>query len=156
MSQSSAEYMRTWRAANRERLIAYRREHYQANIETERAKAREKARRRRAANPDHIRGVAQAWKTANPERVRGYGRKKALERYGLTPEDYALLLERAGGRCEICGTQDPGAKQSFGVDHDHETGRVRGLLCTTCNAGLGMFGDDLERIRKAVRYLEGE
>ena len=69
--------------------------------------------------------------------------------YGVTPEGYGRLKDRAGGTCEICGEQDP----ALHIDHDHSTGNVRGLLCANCNRGLGMFRDDPGILRKAIEYL---
>lgn len=54
--------------------------------------------------------------------------------------------------CSICGTENFGAHR-FSVDHDHITGKFRGILCTSCNAGLGLFKDDVERMKKAITYL---
>lgn len=73
--------------------------------------------------------------------------------YGMTLDDYDELVRRQGNRCLICG-QTPPDGQLLHVDHDHETGAIRGLLCNTCNRALGMFGDDLDRVRAAVAYLE--
>lgn len=77
--------------------------------------------------------------------------------YGLTPEQYAEMLEEQGGVCAICGTDEwPGKGNRPHVDHDHSTGRVRGILCSHCNHGLGKFRDDPERLRAAAEYLERE
>ena len=73
-------------------------------------------------------------------------------RYGITADDAALLLEDEGGRCAICRTELD--VTTMHVDHDHRTGRVRGALCFNCNGGLGQFGDDIERLEAAIRYLE--
>lgn len=98
------------------------------------------------------------WKIENPERQAVLSEKHAMARYGITVEDYQRMLGAQGGVCAICGSDDPkmrkGARQRFCVDHDHETGRVRGLLCMPCNTALGGFRDDPERLRKAVTYLE--
>ena len=58
--------------------------------------------------------------------------------------------------CAICGTDDPnfGHVKTFSVDHDHETGKVRGLLCLHCNLGLGKFKDNSTNLRKAADYLD--
>jgi hypothetical protein len=57
------------------------------------------------------------------------------------------------GVCVICGSPPPD-ESSLHVDHDHRTGRIRGLLCFTCNNALGDFGDDLDRLARAVTYLD--
>lgn len=81
-----------------------------------------------------------------------------LIKYGLTKEDYDALLEGQNGGCAICGCPPARRKKQrsdlFHVDHDHVTGKVRGLLCFNCNGGLGQFKDDAERLRRAVAYLE--
>jgi len=60
-----------------------------------------------------------------------------------------------GGVCAICGGINDN-DDALSVDHDHETGRIRGLLCSKCNKGLGSFNDDPELLRKAIAYLERE
>lgn len=96
------------------------------------------------------------WRAEHPDRSKQAARRATLRKYGLTVEDYEKILKSQNGRCAICGTDDPGhtAGRLFDVDHDHDTARVRGLLCQHCNMGLGQFGDDLDRLRKAVKYLE--
>ena len=79
--------------------------------------------------------------------------------YGMTAVELLSLLDAQEGRCAVCSrTPDPDADRLamrvLHVDHDHETGKVRGMLCANCNMGLGQFGDDLARLRAAVAYLE--
>ena len=69
-------------------------------------------------------------------------------RYGLTTDEYEEMREAQGGRCAICQQV-----KKLGIDHDHETGAVRKLLCTHCNQGLGRFMDDPELLLKAAAYL---
>lgn len=80
--------------------------------------------------------------------------------YGITLADYERRLNAQGGVCDLCGcaetrlvkrTKQP---QLLCVDHCHTTGAVRGLLCHNCNAGLGRFKDDPERLQLAISYLE--
>lgn len=75
--------------------------------------------------------------------------------YGITVEYYLELLETQGYTCAICQTSKWGNKShnSSCVDHDHHTGKVRGLLCNNCNTGLGMFKDDSHNLTKAIDYL---
>lgn len=74
--------------------------------------------------------------------------------YGITPEIYDELLAAQGGACAICRGDIAGkSKKYFSVDHDHTSGRVRGLLCEGCNFGLGKFKDSSELLQAAISYL---
>lgn len=85
-------------------------------------------------------------------------------KFGIGEEDYSRLLESQGGKCAICGSTEPkgrkagrgGEVKNFFVDHCHETGKVRGLLCNHCNRGLGLMGDNLDRLQAAVDYLKNQ
>jgi hypothetical protein len=74
-------------------------------------------------------------------------------RYGITLEDYDNLLLSQGGGCAICGSDDSGGRGRFSIDHNHETGEVRGLLCGPCNRGLGYFKDSPDVLESAKEYL---
>lgn len=79
--------------------------------------------------------------------------------YGLTRAERAALEAAQGGVCAICGDGESafhqsGTKRRLCVDHDHHTGRVRGLLCNRCNIMLGRVNDDIEVLRRAIAYLE--
>lgn len=96
------------------------------------------------------------WRNNNPEKAKNLDLKKY---YGITLQEYEALLVAQNGVCAICGgketTKDKdGAPRRMPVDHCHTTGRIRGLLCTQCNRGLGMFSDSPERLRAAANYLE--
>ena len=76
-------------------------------------------------------------------------------KYGLTREGYNKLLEEQDNKCSICGAEEPGGKNIyFHVDHCHAKGHVRGLLCGTCNQGLGNFKDKIENLESAAEYLQ--
>lgn len=79
--------------------------------------------------------------------------------YGITIEQYDEMLARQGGVCAICEGEETrtmkGTILALCVDHDHETGQIRGLLCHYCNMLLGFAQDDPERLAAAVRYLQG-
>lgn len=84
-----------------------------------------------------------------------YAQRKAdLKKYGILPEDYARMLRAQGFGCAICGIQKCPSGRRFSVDHCHETGRVRGILCLKCNQGIGQLDDSPERLRRAAEYLE--
>jgi predicted nucleic acid-binding Zn ribbon protein len=75
--------------------------------------------------------------------------------YGMTTEQYDALMTAQGDRCAICGSGEwIGKGKRPHVDHDHETNRIRGILCGNCNNGIGMLGEDPARLRAAADYLE--
>lgn len=81
-------------------------------------------------------------------------RAKYLQRlYGLSKDDYASMLLRQGGVCAICGRSPEVQRRRLGVDHDHRTGQIRGLLCSACNAGIAGLREDPELFAAALRYL---
>lgn len=84
------------------------------------------------------------------------GRIKHLwKTYRLTAQQFDELWDRQGGRCAICSAiLSIGTQNGTHVDHDHDTGRIRGLLCPSCNRGLGQFKDDVDILKAAVSYLE--
>lgn len=83
-----------------------------------------------------------------------YSRRALLWKlYGLTPDQWSAILARQGGRCAICGTDEPKGC-GWHTDHCHETGVVRGILCTHCNSGLGFFRDNPAHLVAAIEYLQ--
>lgn len=91
---------------------------------------------------------------AKPE-VQAKRREYAKQRYGwdetFSESDYSRLLAQQDGKCAIC--RNPPKKKALAIDHDHATGRVRGLLCMVCNTTLGRFKDDPDRFDAASAYL---
>lgn len=75
--------------------------------------------------------------------------------FGITAEEYNQMLIGQKGECKICHSKTPNSKQyqNFNVDHDHETGKIRGLLCTSCNRMLGFAHDNIEILNSAIQYL---
>jgi len=93
-------------------------------------------------NPDH------------PE-YRFYIRTRPLLRkYGITPDEYKEMLKEQQDKCKICERDFDGEVNVPHVDHCHSSGKVRGLICRTCNTGLGNFEDRTDWLKKAVEYLE--
>ena len=74
-------------------------------------------------------------------------------KYGITLEEYNARLLKQDNKCAICGGINRSGKR-LAVDHCHVTGRVRGLLCSNCNNGLGLFQDNSEFLNKAAAYLK--
>lgn len=77
-----------------------------------------------------------------------------LKTYGLTPEQYNEIFIIQKGCCSICGRHQSEFRKALAVDHDHETGKIRGLLCSNCNAMLGYANDNQQVLLKAVEYLK--
>lgn len=87
----------------------------------------------------------------NPDR----NRENWLKRnYGISQEDYARMLAEQGGKCAICSLDEANSVWGrLAVDHDHQTGKIRGLLCSPCNTGIGNFKDNVDRLNRALEYL---
>lgn len=83
-----------------------------------------------------------------------YSRTYHLQRkFNLTPEQYQTMVDNQDGVCAICKNT---CTKSLAVDHDHTTGKVRGLLCNSCNRGLGYLKDSKVILENALRYLDGQ
>jgi hypothetical protein len=93
--------------------------------------------------------MAAHWKKYQAEyAIRNYG-GFLMRNYGLTVDDFNEMARLQSGCCAICGS----AERQLVVDHCHESGHVRALLCNNCNTGLGMFGDNVDMLISAVAYL---
>lgn len=83
-----------------------------------------------------------------------YHRNDKLQRtYGISYAEYLTMLEAQCNGCAICGTTSTGKRKAFAVDHNHETGKVRGLLCSNCNTGIGNLREDEGIMLRAIEYL---
>lgn len=104
-------------------------------------------RRYHAASPERKAEISKTSRLAHLKRS-----------YGLTDEQYWDIWHRQGGACAICGSGQPGGNGAthLHVDHCHETGRVRGLLCYRCNVSLGKMQESPDLLRIAADYLEGQ
>lgn len=129
-------YAEAYRAAHREQRLAYQREYYQKN-------------------QDKLRIAMQEYRQTHRDEVSHRNRRR---NYGVSPEQYAALLKEQNDACAICERPETalrkGKPRSICVDHDHETGRVRGLLCSDCNRAVGLLNDDIRLLARASYYLE--
>ena len=91
---------------------------------------------------------AERRKNHDPEKKKDYDLKRL---YGIGLEEYNDMLNAQDGGCFICGKQE----DTLCVDHDHDTGEVRGLLCHSCNRGIGLLGDSSDTLIRAAEYLQG-
>ena len=89
----------------------------------------------------------------DPQKVRAKEKNWNLNRYGISLEEFDSLREKQNYCCAICGQHEDTQKKNLFVDHCHETGRVRGLLCNCCNFALGHFKDSQLLLQKAINYL---
>lgn len=81
-------------------------------------------------------------------------RYKVKTKYGISLGDYDALLESQGGVCALCGTDTPGGRGRFNIDHDHQTGKIRGVLCSPCNLAIGLVKEDTLILYRMIDYLE--
>jgi hypothetical protein len=88
--------------------------------------------------------------TVNAEYRPGYDIERV---YGITLDDYETMFDKQGRVCAICQRPRLPNERRFDVDHNHDTGKVRGILCGACNTGLGHFGDDIHLLVRAENYL---
>ena len=137
-------------------LRVYRRNYYLKNREAKLAYQK----KYRDDHAGQCRETNRRWDTGEnrerrkvKERKRYYTMRDSIlfHKYGLREVDVNAMVARQGGGCAICSST-----YLLGVDHNHMTGEVRGVLCRKCNSGIGQFGDDPERVQKAVDYLNGK
>ena len=138
---------------NRERAAAYRRANPEKVRETRR-RAREKA----LQDPDKIiqlRGYQLVYREKNRQELIA---KQRYRKFGITHAEYAELHQRQKGLCAICFKPETatrnGKVKSLAVDHCHESGKIRGLLCYECNTGIGKLHEDENILMAAVKYLK--
>lgn len=132
-----AEVARRYNASHREERRQYARDHRPA------ARISDKKKLEKIKKDPVLRKMKQDW----------YKRYRLARRYGMTLQEYDAMLESQNGKCAICNCP-PSEGRDLCVDHNHETGKVRGLLCDLCNKGIGQFGDSAERIESAMLYIK--
>ena len=127
-----------------------------AEAKTLREIKNEKERGYRAADPEKYRAIAHKSKNKNRDKIH----KSEIKRlYGIHPDEYDRMFTEQNGTCKICekpetrASRTPGKICKLAVDHDHQTGQVRALLCSDCNTGIGKLKDDPALIDKAAAYL---
>jgi hypothetical protein len=90
----------------------------------------------------------------NPDKAKRDRIKLSVKRkFNLTLNDYDVLYLEQGGKCAICGTHQKNLVRTLAVDHDHNTGKVRGLLCQPCNTGIGLLKENVQVLENAIKYL---
>lgn len=129
------EYAKNYYQIHKEYFRLYHQEYYQQNKEK-------------------IRKKVKQYRTANKAKANHTHWKGLIKRlYGVSADDYSRLFEEQHGCCAICGKHQSKLKKRLGVDHNHKTKEVRGLLCANCNAGIGYFQDSTDLLSKTIKYL---
>jgi len=143
-SSSSKDGLRgQCRKCQHDAYVAMRESWTPERLEQHRKKNRELMRKRQAA------GLVKSTRDSNPE----WARRSRAKKFGLTLEQLELLEQDQRGLCAICN-RPCGTGRSLAIDHCHESSVVRGLLCGSCNLGLGKFEDDIDRLEAAIRYVK--
>ena len=148
MKQSDEERRRK----DRERSAKYRRENSEKWREIDR-----KAKRKAAQNPEKSLQKLTYQQQYREENRRTLSDKERQRRFGITPERYSELLKFQNGTCAICKQPETatrmGKVKALAVDHCHQSGAVRGLLCADCNMGIGKLKEDPLVFQSAIQYL---
>lgn len=134
--QKDADRKRQYRVENAEKVAEYQREYEQRPERKESRNKRSKEYYCQQTEQRYLYNIKQ--------------------KFGLCAEDYYSMLDSQNGRCAICGRKpdETWKKKRLSVDHDHGTGKIRGLLCHKCNLAIGQFGDDAKVAKSASRYLQ--
>lgn len=133
---------------NKDKVLERLAEQHKVNPEIMRKRVRDYYN----SNPEYrnkTKKYSKKWVKNNPEQRKKYTRNSRIRAYGISPERYKEMLEAQGNRCDICRKEN---KRAMAIDHDHKTGRVRGLLCDSCNLSLGHIEID-GFLEKALEYI---
>ncbi len=146
--------------------IKYYREHKDYNREVSKKyyhehkeEIKESSKKYRDEHKEESLNRAKKYRADRKDEIVSRDRHFSLKKkYGLTVEEYENLFVKQNGVCAVCGEPETalsniGKIKMLAVDHDHETGQVRGLLCNRCNTGIGLLGDNKTTLLKAVAYL---
>lgn len=168
-----SEKDKVYRLKNKKHIDERNRQYVKNNLERYREYQKQYRPVWQKNNPEKCREYAKKFRTKNrpkymkarrkyerSEKGKRNARKQNLKNKGITLEQYDQMFELQGGVCAICGNPEI-AKNQFGirrlaVDHNHATGKSRGLLCVKCNTGLGSFSVDevgIELLLKAIEYV---
>jgi hypothetical protein len=152
---ASKEYFKKYREINKEKLAKQNKEWRDKNKEVLLKRSTEY----RKLHKNSIKEYMKEYRKNNEQKLKNYDKTTRKEgnlrrTYGISIEEYGILLKKQGGRCAICGKIPNG--RDLCVDHDHKTGKIRGLLCHNCNTGIGQFQDNILLLQNTIKYLERE
>jgi hypothetical protein len=127
-----------------EKRTEYQRDYQRKYREKNKEKLREYNLVRDLKKADHLKEYRKKY----------YQTFRKYKMYGITRDDYELLLENQGNKCKICESEFV-TENEIRIDHNHNTNQVRGLLCHSCNVALGHMRDSVELLERAINYLKG-
>ena len=110
----------------------------------------------RKENPEKSKAIYKKYSSSKKGKIRNRkcAKKNRLLGYGITEDVLESMRKEQKNKCAICGKMINESTKNFAIDHDHKTGKVRGLLCMNCNIGLGAFVDNKVIMQKAIDYLD--
>jgi hypothetical protein len=157
------EYDRAYHEKNRDRILEKQKEYRETHKDCE----KKRGQKYRLAHREELKAYQKSWKERNPDKIFKYRletsakikvREAGWKYQGIdcTYKLYEKLLSKQDYRCAnfTCRKHHLELRRGLAVDHDHKTGKVRGLLCDNCNNGLGKLGDNIESLKAMVIYLE--
>lgn len=116
-------------------------------------KSREASKKWRDKNKDYNTQRHRKWVNENPDKVAKIELGRLKKKFGMTIQQFEEMVMAQDGTCAIC-KQPCRIRSRLSVDHDHETGKIRGLLCSSCNSAIGLFLENPVALRRAAEYLE--
>lgn len=145
MNQRS-EQKRQYYKKNEDKIKEQSQQRYKKNKD----KINEQHRQYREKNKDKTNEQSRQYRKNNKDEINERQRQRL---YGLINGGYNQLFQQQNGCCAICGKHQSKLSQVLGVDHNHITGKIRGLLCKRCNVGLGNFEENINSLQGAINYL---
>lgn len=154
---SRKEYNKQYYLLNKEKMIAQTKEYSKTDKAKTAAKNKyktniveERARQKKQRGSE----VYLSWRERNKESIKKKSKAYDLRKqFGITLEDYNQMFNNQNGCCAICNKHQGEFKKALAVDHNHSTGKIRGLLCFKCNTFLGKANDDVNVLSNAIKYL---
>lgn len=163
--QATRSYQRARYQANIDKMREYERERYKRN-------GAERKRNARAKRREHYRAKHREWRGLNPEKVKAWDTQKYRKQYaknpsrfwkrarkahykkqyGLTIEEYDTMMRKSGLKCKLCRLPFSAVRKKA-MDHCHKTEKVRGVICRSCNAAMGLARDNPKTLLRMVAWL---
>lgn len=149
IKQEKAVYDKDYREKKKEKIKKSKKDYYNLNKEV----ISKKSKIKYDANPDYYKEKTKNFEVSK-EKKYSYNKKfKLKQKYNLTIEEYEGMQKQQDYKCKICNRSFTDKVVPY-VDHCHKSGKIRGLLCITCNSGLGMANDDIKILSNMINYLK--